>query len=233
MLTMMLMFMVLMTATPFMQSVVEEKMARIAEVLLGSVRPTELMAGKLVGMVGVSLTAAAVYLGTAYWAADRYGWAEYLSVEVLAWYVVFQILATLMYGSLFLAIGAACTDMNETQHLLWVVILLIFLPLSLMSRVAQDPSGLLARCLSYFPFATPCLMVIRLALPPACPGGNWLLGVLLTLVTTVFCVYAAGRIFRVGILLQGKGATLTEIVRSIYRGGPLNAVPPPGRSPSP
>ena len=154
-LTMMLMLMVMMTATPFMQSVVEEKMARIAEVLLGSVRPTELMAGKLVGMVGVSLTTAAVYLGAAYWAADRYGWAEYFTVEVLAWYVVFQVLATLMYGSLFLAVGAACTDMTETQHLLWVVFLLIVLPLSLMSRVAQDPSGLLARCLSYFPFATP------------------------------------------------------------------------------
>jgi ABC-type Na+ efflux pump permease subunit len=214
-LTIMLMFMVMLTATPFMQSVVEEKMARIAEVLLGSVRPTELMAGKLVGMVGVSLTTAAVYLGAAYWAADHYSWTEYLSVEVLAWYVVFQILATLMYGSLFLAIGAACTDMSETQHLLWVVILLIVLPLSLLSRVAQDPSGLLARCLSYFPFATPCLMIIRLALPPGLPWWELALGVLLTLVTTVFCVYVAGRIFRAGILLQGKGARITQIVRWI------------------
>ena len=62
-LAIMLMLMVMMTATPFMQSVVEEKMARIAEVLLGSVRPLELMIGKLVGMVAVSLTTAAVYLG--------------------------------------------------------------------------------------------------------------------------------------------------------------------------
>ena len=109
----------------------------------------------------------------------------------------------------------------------------LFLPLSLMSRVAQDPGGLLARCLSCFPFATPCLTVIRLALPPGVPRWELALGVLLTLVTMVFCVHAAGRVFRVGILLQGKGATLTEIVRSIYRGGPLNAVTPPGQSQSP
>src|SRR3989442_6849151 len=66
---MFLMFMlVLVGATPLMQAVVEEKMQRIAEVLLGSIRPFELMLGKLLGMVGVSLTLAAVYLGGAYWA---------------------------------------------------------------------------------------------------------------------------------------------------------------------
>ena len=61
-------------------------------------------------------------------------------------------------------------------------------------------------------------MVIRLALPPGLPWWELALGVLLTLLTTVFCVYAAGRIFRVGILLQGKGARITQIVRWIYQG---------------
>jgi ABC-type Na+ efflux pump permease subunit len=217
-LAIMLMLMVMMTATPFMQSVVEEKMARVAEVLLGSVRPVELMMGKLLGMVAVSLTTAAVYLGAAYWAANRYGWAEYLSAEVLVWYVVFQILATLMYGSLFLAVGAACTDMTETQQLLWILILLIVLPLTLMSRVVQDSNGALARGLSCFPFATPAFMVMRVALPPGLPWWELALGVLVTLLTTVLCVYAAGRIFRVGILLQGKGARIGQIVQWVVRG---------------
>src|SRR5207237_9878656 len=67
-----LMFMlVLLGATPLMQAVVEEKMQRIAEVLLGSIGPFHLMLGKLLGMVGVSLTLAAVYLGGAFWAAHR------------------------------------------------------------------------------------------------------------------------------------------------------------------
>jgi ABC-2 type transport system permease protein len=201
-----------------MQCVVEEKMARIAEVLLGSVRPLELMMGKLAGMVAVSLTTAAVYLGTAYWAVNHYGWAEYLSAEVLAWYVVFQILATLMYGALFLAVGAACSDTTETQQLIWVVILLIVLPLTLMRRVVQDPGGVLARCLSYFPFATPTFMVIRLALPPGLAWWEPALGVLVALLTTILCVFAAARVFRVGILAQGKGARMGQIVEWALRG---------------
>ena len=83
---MMLMFMmVLVGATPLMQGVVEEKMQRIAEVLLGSIRPFGLMLGKLIGTVGVSLTLAGVYLGAGYWAAQYYGFADYLPVEVLVW----------------------------------------------------------------------------------------------------------------------------------------------------
>src|SRR5439155_12448769 len=110
-----LMFMLIMVgATPLMQGVVEEKMQRIAEVLLGSVRPFELMLGKLFGMIGVSLTIAALYLSGSYWAAHRYGFADYLPTSLLIWFLLYQILAVLMYGSLFIAIGAACTDMKET-----------------------------------------------------------------------------------------------------------------------
>src|SRR5262245_54333512 len=77
---MMLMFMtVMMTATPLMQGVVEEKMQRISEVLLGSVPPFELMMGKLIGMTGVSLTIAAVYLGGGYWTANYFGVADAVS----------------------------------------------------------------------------------------------------------------------------------------------------------
>ena len=86
-----LMFMIVMLAsTPAMQGVVEEKMQRIAEVLLGSLRPFELMMGKLLGLMGVSLTVSAVYLGGAYWAADHYDLTDLLPVPLLAWYVVFQ-----------------------------------------------------------------------------------------------------------------------------------------------
>src|SRR5207248_2749845 len=83
-------------AAALMQGVVEEKMQRIAEVLLGSVQPFGLMLGKLIGTVGVSLTLAAVYLGSGYSAAQQYGFADYLSVEVLVWFIVFQILGVLM-----------------------------------------------------------------------------------------------------------------------------------------
>src|SRR5262249_22960577 len=139
---MLLMFMVvLMGATPLMQGVVEEKMQRIAEVLLGSVRPFELMMGKLIGMAGVSLTITAVYMTGALWAAQHFGFAGALSADLLVWFLAYQVLAALMYGSLFIAVGAACTDMKETQNLLWPVMLLASLPLFLLGNVLREPNS--------------------------------------------------------------------------------------------
>jgi ABC-2 type transport system permease protein len=216
---MLLMFMVIMmTATPLMQGVVEEKMQRIAEVLLGSVPPFDLMLGKLLGMTAVSLTITTVYLSGAYWAAHRYGFAHYISADLLAWFVVFQALAALMYGSLFIAIGAACTDMKETQNLLWPVMLLVVMPMFLLGSVLQEPNSTLAASLSFFPFATPTLMILRQSVPPGVPVWQPIVGVALVLVTTLLCVWAAGRIFRIGILMQGQGAKLGEILRWVFHG---------------
>lgn len=208
-----LMFMIIMmTTTPLMQGVVEEKMQRIAEVLLGSVRPFDLMLGKLLGMTGVSLTITAVYLGGAYWAARQYGFAEYIPAYLLVWFVIFQALAVLMYGSLFIAVGAACTDIKETQNLLWPVMLLAMVPMFLMGSVLQEPNSSVAVSLSFFPFATPMLMILRQSVPPGVPWWQPALGVGLVLLATLLCVWAAGRIFRVGILMQGKGAKLGEML---------------------
>jgi len=219
MVLMMIMFMVLMmNTTPMTQAVVEEKMQRIAEVLLGSVRPFELMLGKLLGMTGVALTIAAVYLIGAIWAADRFGFMELVTAELVAWFVVYLALASLMFGSLFIAVGAACSDLRETQNLIWPLVILICLPLFLLGNILQEPNGPVARNMSFFPFATPLMMVVRQAIPPGIPRWEPIVGVLLVVATTLLCVYAAGRIFRVGILMQGKGARLTEIFKWVVRG---------------
>jgi ABC-2 type transport system permease protein len=215
----MLMFMVIvMGATPMMQGVVEEKAQRIAEVLLGSVTPFRLMLGKLVGNVGVALTISAVYLGGAWWGATRYGFSRFLPVDLLLWFVLFQALAALMYGSLFIAIGAACTEIKETQNLLWPVMIIACAPLFVLTKVLQEPNGPVAIGMSFFPFATPMLMLARQAIPPGVPIWQPIVGVLGVLATTLFSVWVAGRIFRVGILMQGKGANLAEMFRWVIRG---------------
>jgi ABC-2 type transport system permease protein len=220
---MILMFMmVMMCATPMMQGVVEEKMQRIAEVLLGSVQPFKLMLGKLIGMTGVSLTIAAVYLGGIYaavsWASAEFGLDVSIPLSLLGWFVLFQALAGLMYGSLFIAIGAACTDMRETQNLIWPVMLLATLPMFVLGTVLQEPNSPVVVGMSFFPFATPMLMTARVAIPPGIPLWQPLLGTALGLATTLLCVWAAGRIFRVGLLMQGKGARLGEMMRWVFRG---------------
>jgi ABC-2 type transport system permease protein len=214
-----LMFMMIMlSSTPAMHGVVEEKMQKIAEVLLGSLSPFQLMLGKLAGIMSVSLTVAAVYLGGAYWAANHYGVAETLPVPILTWFVIFQVLAILMYGSIYLAVGAASSDTKETQTLMMPIILVICIPMFILHNALEDPNSAMVMGASFFPPITPMLMMARIAISP---GPTWwqpYLAVVLTLAVTALCVYAAGRIFRVGILMQGKGARMGQLIQWIIHG---------------
>jgi ABC-2 type transport system permease protein len=214
-----LMFMmVVVAATPAMQGVVEEKTQRIAEVLLGSVHPFDLMLGKLIGLVGVSLTVAALYLIGIYVVASRYGFTEFLSPTILAWFVLFQVLALVMYGSVFIAIGAAANNMKDTQTMLIPVMAFAALPMMMLGTVIEDPNGKLATAVSLFPPSTPMMMVGRMSMPPGVPLWQPILGVVLVLATSLGCVYAAGRIFRVGILMQGKGAKIGDMIKWVVSG---------------
>lgn len=216
---MMLMFMLLFVAgTPAMQGVVEEKMQRIAEMVLGSVRPFELMMGKLIGLMGVSLTLAALYLAGAYAAACYYVMAELVSPVVLTWFVAYLVVGVVLYGAMFIAVGAACSDTRDTQTMLWPVMLLAMLPLFVWFNVAREPTSTFSTVSSLIPTATPMLMILRVAVPPGIAGWQPALGLVLMLVTTVALVYAAGRIFRIGILMQGKGASVRDLARWIVRG---------------
>ena len=216
---MMLMVMVIMVgAQPLMLSVLEEKTQRIAEVLLGSVPPFQLMLGKLVGMVGVSLTLATVYLVAAYIGIHQAGFGEFFPTSLVWWFVLFQALAVLMFGSLFAAVGAAVSDQKEAQNLLMPVMVLIMLPMAVWMNVVNEPNSTMALTLSLFPPATPMLMMIRQAVPPGIPVWQPLLGAGLMLLTTVVFVFAAGRIFRLGILMQGKGASFGTLLRWVWRG---------------
>jgi ABC-2 type transport system permease protein len=216
---MFLMFMVIMaTTTPLLNSTLEEKTQRIAEVLLASIPPFELMAGKLLGIMGVSLTMAAVYLTGAYAALNRAGYAQFFPWQSIWWFVGFLSLAVLMFGSIFIAIGAAVSDMKEAQSMMTPVMLLVFSPMFVLQYVMREPASNLSLAMSLFPPATPMLMIIRQTVPPGIPVWQPLLGVALVVLTSLLCVFAAGRIFRVGILMQGKGAKISEMFRWALRG---------------
>ena len=215
----MLMFMgITITAGPLLNSVLEEKMQRIAEVLLGSVAPFELMFGKLIGYVGVALTLIAVYLGGGYLVLRHYGFASVIPLHLVVWFAVFQALSILMFGSIFLALGACCNDVKEAQNLMMPVWLILCIPMFALSVVLQHPNSTFSILLSLFPPATPMLMIMRMSIPPGISAWEPLVGIVEVLITTAICVWAAGRIFRVGLLMQGKPPKLGEIVRWVARG---------------
>jgi ABC-2 type transport system permease protein len=216
---MMLMFMIVMgSAAPLMNSVLEEKMQRIAEVLLSSIPPFQLMLGKLIGTVAVALTTGSVYLLGAYLALKRAGYVQYFPWDQVWWFVAFLALAVLMFGSIFIAIGASVTDMKEAQSMMTPVMLMLVSPMFVWFNVVREPNSTLALGLSLIPPLTPMLMIVRQTVPPGVPIWQPLSGIALVLAATLICVFAAGRIFRVGILLQGKGAKMSEMVRWAVRG---------------
>ena len=102
--------------------------------------------------------------------------------------------------------------------MLMPVMIIICIPLFVLRNVIQEPQSDFAMMMSLIPPATPMLMTSRMAVYQGIPFWQPMVGVLLVLVTTIVFVYVASRIFRVGLLAQGKGASFAQIIRWIIRG---------------
>lgn len=208
-----MMMLVMMGAMPLLQSVLEEKSQRIAEVLLGCASPWEIMAGKLIGGVCVTLTALVFYGGAGTMALGSLALTGIVPLAMIPWFLAFAIAAVLMYGSLALALGSACSDTKDAQHLQMPVMMPILLPVLFMMPILKEPSSPLATALSLFPPFTPLLMVLRLGSPAGVPAWQAWTALAGVLITTALTIGIAGRIFRVGILMQGKLPKFSEILR--------------------
>ncbi len=214
---MILMYIIVLTSTPnILNSVLEEKMSRISEVLLGSVSPMQLMLGKLIGCLWIAGILALLYLGSALGAAHYHGYGDAVPPAQLAWFAIYLLLAIFFFGSLFIAIGAACSDIKSAQAAMMPVMMLVIMPLMAFPIILKNPNGNVAVALSLFPPATPLLMTLRLALQPGPPLWQPILALVLTCGTTLGIVWAAGKVFRTGILMQGKSASLREMVRWVF-----------------
>lgn len=203
------------TAPQLLNAVIEEKMSRISEVLVASVSPFELLMGKLFGVTGVAVLLALVYfLGAGYYAIYA-GRTELVQPALMGWFVIFLICCVLMFGSMFLAIGSACSDIKDAQGMMQPVMLLLMVGYIGSFAVLRAPESNLALGLSFFPTSAPFIMMLRMAMQPTPPLWQPALSLAITLLTTAGFVWAASRIFRVGLLMQGKGATFAEMLRWI------------------
>lgn len=212
-----LLFILLMMSSPaLLNTVLEEKIQRISELLVASISPFELMLGKVLGTVLVSATLSAIYIGALVFVADRLDFLKHIPQVLFIAFPVFLMLALMMYGSIFAAIGAACNEIRDAQTMMTPAMMVLILPLICAMPIINAPNSSLAVGLSLFAPATPMLMMLRLATSPGPPMWQVALGLVLTLAFTIFCIWAGGKVFRVGILSHGQPPNYRKLLSWVF-----------------
>ena len=199
-----------------LQSVAEEKESRILESLLCTVSAEELLVGKLIGLGGAGLTMVGAWILMGSVAATPAALIAQLHVspQLLALAVVYYLLGYLFYGSLMTGIGAVTNNMREAQQFAFAFTLMNFMPFYLLTVILARPDSPLAVGLSMFPPMAPVAMLLRLAAPSsAVPAWQIAISMVLLAGAGTVAIFAAARVFRVGLLMHGKTPTLPEIVR--------------------
>ncbi len=210
------------TASMLMTGIVEEKQNKLIEVLLSSASPMELMLGKVLGIASTGLTmvagwaifyfAAFLVLPTLFTALATTDFTQILREPLyLISFLVYFVLGYLLYAAILLAIGSMSSSLQDAQNMMGPIVVMLLIPLLTLVPVGKDPNGFLAKVLSYIPPFTPFVMMNRAAGPPA--WWEYLLTTALMLVAVVAALWAAAKIFRVGILMTGKPPRPREILR--------------------
>lgn len=225
-------FTIFFVAQMLLTNTVEEKSNRLMEVLLSSVSPLQLMMGKVAGIAATGLTMVASWAVFFYLAAkyvpQMMGASPGFDFAAIATdpafmvsFVVYFLLGYLFYAALLVGIGSVCNSLKEAQNLQTPITLVLIIPLLSMIPISQDPNGTLARAMSYFPPFTPFVMMNRAAGPPS--TFEYVATGLLLVLSIVAAMWAAAKVFRVGVLMTGKPPKIGEIVRWI--GAPVGSVP--------
>ncbi|MBK8287016.1 MAG: ABC transporter permease [Ahniella sp.] len=196
-----------------MTSTIEEKSSRVIEVLLAAVSPTELMAGKIVGQMAVGALMLLIYGGLMAVGLVAFSLLGMIQFSSLVYMLIFFVLSSLTIASLMAAIGAAVNEIREAQGLLTPVMLIIMLPMMFMGPIASDPNSTLATVLSFCPPVSPFIMMMRIGAPAPPPDWQVWLAILINAIAAVVSVWLAGKVFRIGLLMNGKPPNLLTLWR--------------------
>jgi ABC-2 type transport system permease protein len=231
-------FILLIYGSQVMMGVMEEKTNRIAEVMVSSIRPFQLMLGKIIGIGMVALTQFALWIAfifIVYNVSAASAKSDMMSGMVSGLQSVFSSMniplvifcfafyllgGFFFYSSLYAAIGSAVNeDMREAQSLAFPVTMLVIFSIIIMTSAIADPTGKLAFWASIIPITSPIVMMARI--PFGVPGTVpwWQLGLSMALLVVgfVFTTWFAGKIYRTGILMYGKKPSWKEMVKWAFR----------------
>lgn len=217
---------ILLYAMNVMRGVILEKTSRVVEIIVSAVKPRSLMLGKIIGVGSVGLAQLTLWAilalilinfrepilglfgisGAGSIALPSLGIGDFLVV------LIYFLLGFFLYSSVYAAIGAMVSSEQEATQLQMPVILLLVVPVMCVQIVANDPRGGISSALTQFPFSSPVLMPMRYLLDGA-SAAEVALSMAILVVTIIGCVFAAAKIYRLGILLTGKRPSLKTVWR--------------------
>jgi len=208
-----LVFGVMIGAQTLLTSTVEEKSSRVIEVLLSAVSPLELMAGKVLGQMAVSLLVLALYIGIGVLMLSSFAIIGLLNPWLIVYLVIFFLITYFFFASVFGAIGAAVNELREAQSLVSPVMLLLMVPWLMAAPVAREPNSTFAIALSFIPPVNTLAMMIRMA--STSPPPLWQVWITIGIGLAAACAatWVAAKIFRVGLLMYGKPPNFATLVR--------------------
>lgn len=204
-----------------MRGVIEEKQSRIIEVLLSSVKPFQLMLGKVTGIGLVSLTQVTIWVGSMFVistiaAGQAIAFGNFqiprIPLGLVAFMLIYLVLGYFLYSTLYAMIGAMVSSEEDGQQMQMPVTLLLVLPYIMSSFVLSKPDGTAAVILSLIPFFSPILMFMRITVQQP-PWWQIALSIVLLIGAILGAVWVAAKIYRVGVLMYGKRPSLPELMK--------------------
>ncbi|PYS62718.1 MAG: hypothetical protein DMF76_08415 [Acidobacteria bacterium] len=197
-------------------AVIEEKETRIAEILFSSMRSFPLMMGKLIGVSFVALTQlgiwAMAFLGISVWAAGSSIAIPHISPVLFLYFVLYFLMGYFIYATVYAVVGSMVTTTQEGGQLALPVVLMLVAGFYLSFSIIRSPNSSLAFWASMFPFFAPITMLVRIVTETP-PLWQILLSLAIEVATVVGLMWVASRIYRVGMLMTGKKASIPEVWR--------------------
>jgi ABC-2 type transport system permease protein len=214
--------------TSVMRSVTEEKSSRVVEVLLSSLKPFELMAGKILGVSLVGLTQYFIWaifaisifsfgqiiLGSFLKSSFNISSIPFISPTIFVYFILFFILGYLLYSGLYAAVGAIVDNESEARSYNFIILMPLILPILIMTYIVGNPESLFSIILSIIPFTSPIIMLLRICVSSV-PAFEILISVIVMILTIIAEIWVVSKIYRVGILMYGKKPDIREILKWI------------------
>ncbi len=200
-------------AQGLLTTVIEEKSSRVVEVLLSAVSPLQLMAGKIIGMVCVGVLLLSVWGGVSYFGARSYNMEELVTPYRLTIAGLYFVPGFLLMASILAGVGSACNELKEAQSMVFPLSILTIIPMIFWFFIAEYPASPFSIILSYIPPITPFIMILRICSDPATPMWQIVSTQVVLWASVLVAMWAAAKVFRVGVLMYGKPPSPRELLR--------------------